>query len=133
MGFGIPTVRRILSGLSSLLAGAISWRFLELPGLGGLGCQEFLTAFWGKGVPLCLQVPLALVWQFDRRFCESLSLCMYVRVCTCAAPRQGPRANSCSVSGTCPPPFWAPLFWALAPSLASCPALGCLSSATHRK
>lgn len=109
------------------------WWFLELPGLGGLGCQEFLLAFCGRVVPLCLQVPLRPWFGCLTDNCESLSLCMCVHVDTCAAPRQGPHANLRSVSGTCLPPFWAPLLWALAPSLASCPAPGCLSSATHQK
>lgn len=131
---GSPAVRRTLFGLSSLLAGALCW-FLKLPGLAGLGCQEFLLAFWGKVVPLCSQVPWRPWFGCLTGNSENVkSVCMRVHVCTCAAPRQGPRANLRSASGTCLlPPFWAPLLWALAPSLASCPAPGCLSSATNQK
>lgn len=56
-----------LFGLSSLLAGAIFWWLLSCLALGGWGCQEFLLGFWGKVVPLCLQVLLRRAWLVDRQ------------------------------------------------------------------
>lgn len=79
---GSPAVRRTLSGLSSLLAGALSCWFLKLPGLAGLDCQEFLLAFWGKVVPLRSQVPLRPWFGcLTGNSVKMLSLCACVCMC----------------------------------------------------
>lgn len=112
-GLRSPTVGRTLFGLPSLSAGAFSWWFLALPGLGGLGCQEFLLAFRGKVVPLCLQV-LCRPW-FGCLTDSSVKVYVCACMCMCAHvlhPGRGPRrihaaclAPACLISG---PHFFGP-------------------------
>lgn len=108
--------------------------FPELPGLGGLGCWEFLLGFWDKVVPLCLQVPLR-PWLgcLTGNSVKSVSLvCMCVHVFTCAARRQGPR-QTCAAGlapARLPSPGPTPLGPGFLSSLLS-RSLG-LSSAPHQ-
>lgn len=83
MGFGEPSCQADpLWAVPSVGRGhlLVCWSCLGLEAL----VVRVPATFWGRVVPLCLQIILR-PWLgcLHRQPCESVSLCAYVRVCAC--------------------------------------------------